>query len=209
MRQGGVFINYRGADSRSYSALLHLEMSKRFGADLVFLDRESIPAGSDYREQLLQGIRQASIVLAVIGPDWLTATNAGGSRCIDDPTDWVRQELAEAFSSKVRVIPVLTDHGSVPTDTELPADLAALSRCQYRQLRHHDASTDLDRIATDLTAADSNLAAAARRQARQCGRCRICETVQRWIEQSVAYPRATGAGVVVQRGVTVIAPRWR
>src|SRR5262249_19026423 len=46
--RGGVFINYRGEDSHSYGALLHAELSRRFGPESVFLDAESIPAGADY-----------------------------------------------------------------------------------------------------------------------------------------------------------------
>jgi hypothetical protein len=42
---GGVFINYRGEDSRAYGALLYVELSRHFGRDLVFMDSESIQAG--------------------------------------------------------------------------------------------------------------------------------------------------------------------
>jgi hypothetical protein len=54
---GEVFINYRGEDSHSYGALLHAELSRRFGPELVFLDSESIPAGADFVEQLLGRVR--------------------------------------------------------------------------------------------------------------------------------------------------------
>jgi hypothetical protein len=42
-----VFINYRGADSHSYSALLYTELARQFGVELVFLDVKSILAGAD------------------------------------------------------------------------------------------------------------------------------------------------------------------
>jgi hypothetical protein len=166
-----IFINYRIADSRSYGALLYLELSRRFGADQVFLDHESIPAGSDFGECILRSIRRASTLLAVIGSDWLALTGPDGSRQIDDPADWIHRELAEALSSGVRVIPVLTDGSSLPSHSDLPADIAALSRCQFRQLRHHDASADLDRIVADLATTDPELAAAARQQTRRCSHC--------------------------------------
>src|SRR5712691_9725484 len=105
---GGVFINYRGVDSRSYGALLYTELSRHFGEDLVFLDSESIPAGADFAEELLARVRGCRVLLAVIGPRWLTTVGAGGRR-IDDPADWVRRELVEALTAGVRVIPVLTD----------------------------------------------------------------------------------------------------
>src|SRR5215468_5818052 len=100
MVHGGVFINYRGEDSYSYGALLHAELSRRFGSESVFLDAESIPAGADYVGQLLGRVRQARVILVVIGPRWLEAANGGG-RLIDDPVDWVRQELVAAFEAGV------------------------------------------------------------------------------------------------------------
>jgi len=161
---GGVFINYRGEDSRSYGALLYVELSRRFGAELVFLDSESIPAGADFVDQLLGRVRRCRMLLAVIGPRWLTAAPARRGRRIDDPHDWIRRELAEAFAAGATVIPVLTDGADMPVEAELPADIAALGRCQYRRLRHRDATADLDRICADLAAADPGLAAEARRR---------------------------------------------
>ena len=161
MVAGGVFINYRGVDSRSYGALLYTELSRHFGADLVFLDSESIPAGADFAEQLLARVRGCRVLLAVIGPRWLT-TVGGGGRCIDDSADWVRRELVEALAAGIRVIPVLTDDAGLPAEADLPADIAALGRCQYRRLRHREATADLNRLRADLTA-DSVLRAAARR----------------------------------------------
>jgi TIR domain/NB-ARC domain len=157
-----VFINYRGEDSHSYGALLYTGLAQHFGDGLVFLDAESIPAGSDFVEELLGRVRSARVLLAVIGHRWLTATDSAGQRRIDDSADWIRRELAEAFTAGVRVIPVLTDQAKLPRETELPADIAALSRCQYRHLRRREPTADLARIVTDVTSRDPVLAAAAR-----------------------------------------------
>jgi tetratricopeptide (TPR) repeat protein len=157
-----VFINYRGEDSHSYGALLHAELSRRFGPDLVFLDSESILPGADYVKQLLGGVRTARVVLAVISTRWLAASGPDGTRRIDDPADWIRRELVAAFAAGVRVIPVLTDGAEMPTESDLPTDLAPLARCQYRRLRHRDAAADLARLVTELADLDEDLAAAAR-----------------------------------------------
>src|SRR5262249_17660682 len=160
MLQGGVFINYRGEDSYSYGALLHAELCRRFGSGLVFLDSESIPAGADYVEQLLGQVRRARVVLAVIGTRWLIASGPDGRR-IDDPADWIRRELVEAFAAGLRVIPVLIDGADMPTAADLPDELALLARCQYRRLRHRDASVDLARLVAELAELDPELTAAA------------------------------------------------
>jgi hypothetical protein len=144
--------------------LLHAELSRHFSPDLVFLDSESIPAGADFVEHILARVRQARVVLAVIGIHWLTAIGPGDKRRLDDPADWIRQELVTAFAAGVRVIPVLTDAAAMPTEADLPADLAPLARCQYRRLRHREASADLARLVGELATIDEALGAAARRQ---------------------------------------------
>lgn len=158
----GMFINYRGEDSRSYGALLYVELSRQFGDDEVFLDSESIPAGADFVDELLHQVRLAKIVIAVIGPRWLTALDDVGNRRLDHPGDWIRRELAEAFHAGATVIPVLTDGAEPPNESSLPPDIAALSRCQYRRLRHHDVRADLARLVGDLAAAVPHLAVASR-----------------------------------------------
>ncbi len=76
------------------------------GKDRVFLDCESIPAGADFVEELLARVRSARVLLAVIGPRWLTATDADGrQRRIDNPDDWIHREIAEAFIAGIRIVP--------------------------------------------------------------------------------------------------------
>lgn len=160
----GIFINYRGEDSRSYAALLYVELSRLFGADEVFLDSESIPAGTDFVERLLSRVRAARTVLAVIGPRWLAVADDHGRRRIDQPDDWIRRELAEAFRAGVTVIPVLTDNARGVGESDLPADIARLARCQYRRLRHLDARADLARLVNELRASDTHLTIVARQR---------------------------------------------
>src|SRR5262249_37520076 len=158
---GGVFINYRGDDSHGYGALLYAELSRRFGPDLVFLDSESIRAGVDFADQLLGRVRAARVVLAVIGTRWVVAAGPGGRRRVGDPAGWIRGELGAAFDAGVRVIPVLVDEAQMPTEADLPADLAPLGRCQFRRLRHREAGADLARLVEELAVLDEDLGAAA------------------------------------------------
>ena len=157
-----VFINYRGEDSHGYGALLYHGLKAQFGEDQVFLDAETIPAGADFVAELLASVRSARVLLAVIGPRWLTARDSAGRRRIDDPDDWIRRELTEAFANEVRVIPVLTDQAELPCKTELPDDIAALSRCQYRHLRRRESTAGLAHIIDDLISVDPVLASVAR-----------------------------------------------
>lgn len=148
-----MFINYRSDDSPGYAPLLYAELCRRFGRDLVFFASESIPVGRDFAEQLLARVRASTMLLALIGRSWLTSAGPNGRR-IDDPADWTRRELVEAFNAGVLVIPVLTDDAVMPAEKDLPPEIAALSRCQYRRLRHREAGTDIARLAADLVAVE-------------------------------------------------------
>ncbi|HEY0640414.1 MAG TPA: toll/interleukin-1 receptor domain-containing protein [Pseudonocardiaceae bacterium] len=117
----GVFVNYRGDDSGTAAALIDREFAARFGGDRVFLDCRSVPVGADFADAILTRLRSCTVLLVVMGPRWLTLTGDTGARRIDDPADWVRCEIAEALSHRLRVIPVLLDGAVLPTAGELPS----------------------------------------------------------------------------------------
>jgi hypothetical protein len=155
---GGIFINYRGEDSQTAAALIDRELTARFGSDQVFLDCRSIPAGSDFVEELLGRVRTCGVLLVVIGPRWLTLADEAGQRRIDDPRDWLRREIVEAFAHGRRVIPVLTDGVNLPAEEELPDDIAGLSRRQYVPLRRRYTDVDLGFLVKRINDADPELA---------------------------------------------------
>jgi hypothetical protein len=159
-----VFINYRGDDSLTTAGLIDRELAARFGRDQVFLDSESIPLGTDFAEVLLERLRTCKVLLVVMGPRWLSLINEAGERRIDDPTDWVRREIAESLARELRVIPVLLDGVKLPTEEELPGEIAGISRRQYVPLRRRHIGVDLADLVERLTTAEPELAKAAGRQ---------------------------------------------
>ncbi|MEN3362531.1 MAG: hypothetical protein V7637_6513 [Mycobacteriales bacterium] len=174
----GVFINYRGADSQMWATLIYLALSARFGESGVFLDSTSLGPGDDFEEILFDQLRASSLVLALIGPRWLTATGESGQRLIDAPADWVRRELAEAFARDIRVVPVLTDDARLPAAELLPPDLVPLTRRQFVRLRRRHALDDLAELTRKLARLDTGLTRADRtasypgRHGSRAGPCR-------------------------------------
>jgi O-acetyl-ADP-ribose deacetylase (regulator of RNase III) len=138
-----VFINYRVRAQAGYAALLDRVLTETFGPDAVFRDFRSVRPGDDFTKEVFDGLRSSVALLAVVGPGW--ATSAGGA-------DWVHRELAEAFTAGVRVIPVLVEDAELPAEHTLPADIAALSRCQALRLRFSSIEHDLDRIVDAIRA---------------------------------------------------------
>ncbi|SDG78388.1 TIR domain-containing protein [Lentzea fradiae] len=145
MASTDVFINYRGVDADHVPQLLFERLSRTFGRRRVFLDNMTIGAGEDYVVSLLEGVRSAKVLLAVIGPNWF-ATDSAGRRLVDDPDDWIRRELVTAFAHGVRVVPVFTDGATPPRPEQLPADIRQLGRQNGLPLRRIRSGEDLDAI---------------------------------------------------------------
>jgi hypothetical protein len=124
----GVFISYRRQDSAPYAGRIYDRLCGRFGNDAVFMDVDDIAPGTDFRQAISRTLDRARVLLAVIGPRWLNATDAAGARRLDDPADYVSQEIVRALESGMRVIPLLVGGANMPAETELPAELGPLSK---------------------------------------------------------------------------------
>lgn len=137
-----VFLEYRRDDARAYAGRLADRLRSHFGSDAVFMDIEAIQLGVDFVESLVKALESSHVVLALIGPNWLSASDSQGRRRLDDPDDIVRVALRAAFERNIRVIPVLVDGASIPRQDELPADIAQLARINAIAL--DDARWDYD-----------------------------------------------------------------
>ena len=83
-----------------------------------------IDPGADFRTVLDEALATAAAMLVVIGPQWLSVTDKQGRRRLEDPADFVRQEIAENLrSSSVRVFPLLVDGAEMPAEADLPESL--------------------------------------------------------------------------------------
>lgn len=124
----GVFVCYRREDTSPYARLLKLQLSARLPGTSVFLDQDCIEPGCDFAEAIGSALRSCSVLVALIGPRWLTALDEGGRRRFDDPDDCTRFEIRTALEHCDRVIPVLVEGATMPGRQQLPADLRALAR---------------------------------------------------------------------------------
>jgi glycerophosphoryl diester phosphodiesterase len=128
---GRVFISYRRQDTAWPARQLYDVLVAELGADRVFKDVDDIEPGDDFVERIQSAVGSCEVLLALIGPQWLTVTDANGARRIDDPEDFVRLEVETALTrDDVRVIPILVDNAKMPTPQQLPKELAALTRRQ-------------------------------------------------------------------------------
>jgi hypothetical protein len=141
-----IFISYRRGDSAGHAGRLFDCVRERFGDESVFMDVTDIRPGDDFVTSLDSALSSSRIVLAVIGPDWLTCTSADGRRRLDDPNDHLRLEVAHALRANARVIPVLVRAARMPSEGELPDDLKALARRQAQEVSDSRWSYDTDQL---------------------------------------------------------------
>jgi hypothetical protein len=114
-----IFISYRRSDAAGHARALHRALREFFDTERIFFDRESIESGDDFPDRISDSVRECRVLLALVGPDWLSAS-ANGKRRLDDPGDFVRQEIALALREGKKVIPVLFDDTPLPGRDKLP-----------------------------------------------------------------------------------------
>jgi len=152
----GIFVSYRRDDSRDVAGRLVDRLHQVYSEDQLFLDIDGIPAGSNFESVLDERLKACDVLLAVIGPQWLSVQDAGGARRIDLPDDYVRREIAAALDrDDVRVVPLLVSGAAMPRAAELPEDLRRLATRQSFQLRYERFNAD----ANDLIAQISKVVA--------------------------------------------------
>jgi hypothetical protein len=129
-----IFICYRRADSQSATGRIYDHLVQAFGKNAVFIDVDSIPAGVDFRSEIDKTIQQSAVMLVIIGPSWLTATDAHGRR-LDQINDRVRIEVEGGLLRGMPVIPVLVDGAKMPQAHELPSTLSQLAYQNSREVQ--------------------------------------------------------------------------
>ena len=163
----GVFISYRRQDSAGHTGRLFDRLQARLGPGRVFMDVSGIDPGVDFVHTIERAVGSCDVLLAVIGPEWLSCTDASGQRRLDDRADFIRIEIFAALQRNVRVIPVLIAGASMPPLQALPEDLKPLVRRQAVELRDSrwDADTnDLIVKLEGLLGADPAVVRAARKR---------------------------------------------
>ena len=142
-----IFVSYRRADSPQATGRIYDKLVACYGADNVFMDVDSIPLGTDFREVLEESIARCDVLVVVIGRQWLNAVDALGRRRLEDPTDFVRIELEGAFRRRMKIIPLLVDQATAPVANELPGSLQDLAFRNAASIRPDpDFHRDMDRV---------------------------------------------------------------
>jgi hypothetical protein len=88
-----IFISYRRDDASDVTGRIADVLKEKLGEEVLFKDVDSIPLGTDFRRVIADAVGRCDVLLAIIGDDWLNATDEARGRRIDDPNDFVQVEI--------------------------------------------------------------------------------------------------------------------
>src|SRR5262249_49809892 len=148
--QSKVFISYRRDDASHAAARIHDRLKQEFGANLLFMDVDSIPFGVNFIKVLSDEVAKCDVLLALIGLNWLNVRDEEGNRRLDNPSDFLRIEIATALQRDIPVIPILLDGARMPNADQLPEDLEELSMRNGLDIRHASFHSDMDKLIRGL-----------------------------------------------------------
>ena len=145
-----IFVNYRRSDAGVEARAIYEHLAKLYGQSRVFIDINFIKEGSDFRKVLDQHLRRCRALVAIIGPNWMEASDENGHRRLDDPDDFVRVEIGTAIDRGITVIPVLVNGAPLPHSNELPDDLGQLCFQQAATVTTQNFAEDIRRLGGSL-----------------------------------------------------------
>jgi hypothetical protein len=145
-----IFINYRRDDAPGVAGRLGDRLAQNFSQGDIFMDVDAMQPGLDFVKQLDEQVAKCDVLLAVIGPSWLNATDEKGHRRLDLPQDYVRIELTCALKREIPVIPLLVNGAAMPSEDDLPDDLKPLTHRHALELRHTRFAADSEAIVRAL-----------------------------------------------------------
>ena len=144
-----IFLCYRSRDDAYAAALLDELLARELGPSAIFRAAKSVAPGDDYVEALSRALDAASVLLVVVGPNWVDSLVRPATDSQSE-SDWVRKEISTALTRGIRIIPILLSNTERLVESDLPADISALARRQYFRFDYRSLYADAGLIADEL-----------------------------------------------------------
>lgn len=146
----GLFISYRRKSTMGWAGRLCDDFRRRFDASQVFMDimglDGGIRPGRNFEQELTIALSNCDVLVALIDPEWTSCKDPDGCRRLDDPEDWVRNEIASALKRNIFVVPVLLGRAKSPEEKELPEEIKLLCKQQAVELSDHRWNDDVAQL---------------------------------------------------------------
>jgi hypothetical protein len=148
-----LFISYRTADGKDKATALARDLGAVFGDTQVFLDKDDLRGGVDWSDEIARTIETRPVLLLLLTPQLLAATDDHGHLRIADPEDPIRREVTAALAAGAKLVPLLCDGLETPPPAaELPAPFDRIGEFSWLPLRAYDWQHDVQRLVSDLRA---------------------------------------------------------
>lgn len=133
-----IFFSYRRSQFLAAQLMLSWVKNER-GPYATFIDVDDIKKGESWADRIQSELLRCSGVILIIDNEWQPAKTTGSSS--EEPgldlSDWMSRELFIAHVLRRQILPVyLSD--AVPTDLQLPNELAFLRQLQHVNIRSNE-----------------------------------------------------------------------
>jgi hypothetical protein len=145
-----IFISFRSGDGDWAAKLIKESLTRRFGEKSVFLSSDSIPLAARFPDVLTESAKTCDVMLALVGPSWLSGKDPGGRPALLADGDWVRREIATALAAGRPVATVRLNGARRLFADDLPPDISELADRQDITLDRRSYDTDIARLEEQL-----------------------------------------------------------
>ena len=117
-----IIISYRRHDSSAITGRIRDRLAAQYGSNSVFMDIDNIPFGTNFTKQIEDALKEADVLVAIIGHDWVGKQNDGSWR-INNQSDFIRIEIESAFRQGIPILPVLVEGAPMVDADALPVSI--------------------------------------------------------------------------------------
>ena len=140
-----IFINYRRDDVPGQVGRLYGRLVDHYGDECVFMDVESLVLGQRFEQVILERIKQAKVMLVVMGPNWQAVRPRP-----DGEPDLFQVEVETAIANNTTISALLIDRTTVPDTKALPAALQKVFDRQTFSIRQEAFNRDVSALIEGL-----------------------------------------------------------
>jgi pterin-4a-carbinolamine dehydratase len=140
-----AFISYRRDDEGPSARFIKAELERYFGANQVFMDVDNIRGADNWMITIDEYLEKATVLIAVIGRNWLKVQDEFYRRRIDDANDWVRKEIEFALTKNITLVPFLIGC-TMPIAEALPEPLKKMASVQALSLSAANWRSDMAKL---------------------------------------------------------------
>jgi len=148
-----VFVSYRRDSDLLRAVLVDAVVRNHFrhadGPKIEIYRDTRQRLGQQWPDEIERELREAHVVLVLIGPGWLQAADDFGRRRLDQPDDWVRREVMLALDGSATVIPIVFET-SLPAAEALPEELRRLRSWRAALVRDLSFDHDMEPVLLEI-----------------------------------------------------------